>query len=116
MTIDSPVIDDPNVRALASQVKALQGVAQVRFYPPVNPVNIEAIGADGVMITCLLANVKPPPEPDFVKITSMVPKSIYSDAANYPAILEHLAARIADYLATGVVTIPVATPITPSTP
>ncbi|MBU3627147.1 hypothetical protein ICN48_13000 [Polynucleobacter sp. JS-Safj-400b-B2] len=114
MTANSPVIDDPNVRALATQVKALQGVVQVRFYPPINPVNIDAIGADGVMITCLLANVKPPPAPDFVKITSMVPKSVYSDLANFPAILDHLSARIADYLATGVVTIPVAQSIIPS--
>ena len=100
--LENDLIDNLNIRKLVEQIKTTNpDVLQVRFHAPIDPQKIALIGNDGIMVVCIIdsAPIKNPPE--YVKIISMVPSSVYNNSQAWESVANNVKEKIANYKATG---------------
>lgn len=100
--LSNDLIDNLNLRQLVEQIKITNpDVLQVRFHSPVDPQKIALLGEDGAMVVCVLESSPAKTPPEFVKIISMVPSSVYNNSKAWESVANDVKVKIANYKATG---------------
>jgi hypothetical protein len=94
------VVDNPNILVLARKLEQVPDVIQVRFWTPLLPGGIRAVGPGGMNFMCVTRDFSNPEEKIHM-FQSLIPASVINNEEHHQAVIDNTTSLVEHYFQTG---------------